>query len=102
MSGYTDIHWCQFECGFKQGVGITTQNILEIQETTYPEPINWCDNTYNDVIYDTYGNKAYIWSGFGSPAPGFANFKNIEMDAGGGLRSVGCGDEVIYECNDIP
>jgi hypothetical protein len=102
VSGYTDIHWCQFECGFKQGVGITTQNILEIQETTYPEPINWCDNTYNDVIYDTYGNKAYIWSGFGSPAPGFANFKNIEMDAGGGLRSVGCGDEVIYECNDIP
>jgi len=101
ISGYTDIHWCQFECGFKQGK-IITEDIVETEEVTYPEPINWCDNSYNDVIYDTYGNKAYIWSGFGSPAPGFANFKNIEMDAGGGLRSVGCGDEVIYECNDIP
>lgn len=102
ISGHTDYNWCQFECGFKQPGGIKIENIIETEETIYPEPINWCDNTYNDIIFSTENEKTYIWSGFGSPAFEFANFKNIEMDAGGGLRSVGCGDEVIYECNDIP
>lgn len=101
ISGYTDIHWCQWLCGYKQGQ-TEPEDMVETVEFSFGQPINWCDNTYNDIIYDEEGNKTYIWSGFGSPAPGFANFKNIEMTAGGGLRSVGCGDEIVYECNDIP
>jgi len=106
ISGYTDYYWCQMECRkHAPGCGargcFSTYDFIESIDVSYGKPISFCDMKYNDKLPTDVGDL-YIWAGFIWPTTGFADFKNIEMNDAGGLRSVGCGNEIVYTCNDIP
>jgi hypothetical protein len=49
------------------------------------------DLGYGIIYLTTYDNPTYKLS----------DWKRVEITEGGGVRSAGCGGEVLYSCNDV-
>lgn len=80
--------------------GVNTEKCTE--HTAGPKAI--CSCIWNDEVevpdLGTYDNKLYV-STLSFPSYKFGNGTKLEIGDNGEVRDVGCGQEVILNCNDI-
>jgi hypothetical protein len=100
VAGY---HEC-ISCGYVSYNDPTPGPKFKRKCTEYPsDPVDFCECVYTSEPIDVYGDgKGIVYvSTLNYPTYKLANWKGIELTSGGGVRSAGCGGEVLFDCGDV-
>jgi hypothetical protein len=93
VAGYNDCVGCRY---WSPGEPF----IDTIECTDKPsEPTSFCECAFTMEVDLGYG-IIYLTT-YDNPTYKLSNWKRVEITEGGGVRSAGCGGEILYSCSDV-